>query len=139
MLYTLKREFEEKEAQRKFEEERARERQEIEARLIAEVNKQAEERARQEAIRIKTDKMVANILQSTIAAATAGKDTIVVDLGDMWQHALQIVKGLREKMPDICLNVHEYDKSEPVGGVFSNKIKSISVSWRPGSGFGYLG
>lgn len=139
MLYSLKLKFEEDEAQRKFEEGLARERAAAQARAIAELNRQAEERARQEAIRLKTDKMVKDILNATVAAATVGKDTIVVELGDMWQHVFEIVRGIRREIPDICLDVHEYDKSESVGGVFSSKIKSISVSWRPGSGRGYLG
>jgi hypothetical protein len=135
MLYALKLKFEEEQERRVLEEERlAQEKllQRLEAQRIA------DEKRRAELLKI-SEEMSKNIIQRAFGAASVGQDTIVVDLGNLWEYAFHIIQGIRREIPDICINVHEYDKSEAVGGIFSNKLKSISVSWKPGSGRGQLG
>ena len=138
-LYALMRQFHEDEEQRRYEERLAMERAEAEARAIAEINRQAEERARQEAMRLKAEQLVKDVVKQALNAASKGEHTIVVELGEVWQWWAIIVEGIRREIQDICVNVHEYDTNDAVGGFFSSKMKSISVSWRPGSGRGSLG
>lgn len=134
-LCDLKRKFEDEQERARLDMERLAEERLLQ-RLAAE--KLAEMRKREE-LRYKATKMVEQILQRMVGAASSGQDTIVVEMGDLWEHTFDIIRGIRREIPDICINVQEYDRSEAIGGIFSSKIKSISVSWRPGTGRGYLG
>lgn len=135
MLCELKRKFEDEQERKRLEEEKLAEEKRIQ-RLREE--RIAEEKKREEMID-KANKMVKQILDRMVGAASSGEDTIVVQMGNMWEYSYLIIQCIRREIPDICINVHEYDKNDGVGGIFSSKLKSISISWKPGSGRGYLG
>jgi hypothetical protein len=139
-LYALKVKFDTEQEQKRLEEERIRKEKAAETARIATQKMQEEERKRLEAIKAMEQELVRDILQRMVDAATAGQDTLVVDVSKQRDNLslFEVIDGIRREIPDICLNVHEYD--EPEHQIqFVRKIKSINICWRPGSGRGYLG
>lgn len=137
-LYALKRKFDEEQEQKRLEEEKLRRAKELEDMLFAAEKKKEEERKRLEALKIKEQQMVASVLEDMVRAAVGGADRLVVDFtkeDSDW--ALVVVQALRREIPDIYLGVHEYFHMGPTDLI--SRIKSIMVSWAPGSGRGNLG
>lgn len=97
-----------------------------------------QEQKRLGALRMKEEQMVKSALDNMVKAATTGADNFIVEFSNEDSElALLVVRGIRKEIPDICLNVHEYFPKHPDEIV--SRIKSISMSWAPGSGRGYLG